>query len=326
MTDNDTNTLNYWLNWRFFLCGTWVLTAMVAAAVLIWKYEGFTLDKIQRRDDGLESAGCLNKDEAWRTCSKAIHPAWLLALRIIAFTVLLALLAINIITGGADIFYFYTLWTFALVTIYFGIGSSFSIYGCFYCCNGVDDDRADFAGVDTERGSYVAPSYEGNADLSNMPINFPSQEEEYDPRSAGFWGYVFQVVFQTSAGAVMLTDSVFWFVIYPFLTPADHKLHFLEVCMHSLNAVFLLADICLNHLRFPFFRIAYFVQFTCIFVVVQWTIHACASMWWPYPFLDLSSPYAPLWYLGIGLVHLPCYGIVLLIIRTKKACLSRFPS
>lgn len=109
MTDNDTNTLNYWLNWRFFLCGTWVLTAMVAAAVLIWKYEGFTLDKIQRRDDGLESAGCLNKDEAWRTCSKAIHPAWLLALRIIAFTVLLALLAINIITGGADIFYFYTL-------------------------------------------------------------------------------------------------------------------------------------------------------------------------------------------------------------------------
>ncbi|XP_074334837.1 uncharacterized protein LOC141672185 isoform X3 [Apium graveolens] len=323
MTDDDTTTLSYWLNWRFFLCGTWVLTAMVAAAVLIWKYEGSTVSKTQRRDDEQETVGCLKRDEAWSTCSKAIHPAWLLALRIIAFTVLLALLTIDVVIDGGDIFYFYTLWTFALVTIYFGIGSSFSLYGCFNCCNEVDDDGADFAVVDTERGSYVAPTFEDNPDLSSIPINFPSQEEPRDHKSAGFCSYVFQVVFQISAGAVMLTDGVFWFVIYPFLTPADHKLHFLEVCMHSLNAAFLLGDIILNNLRFPFFRIAYFVQFTCIFVIVQWSIHACVSMWWPYPFLELSSPYAPIWYLGIGLVHLPCYGIVLLIVRTKQVCLSR---
>ncbi|KAI3821060.1 hypothetical protein L1987_08616 [Smallanthus sonchifolius] len=43
--------------------------------------------------------------------------------------------------------------------------------------------------------------------------------------------------------------------------------------MLSVNAVLLLVDIVLNHLRI---------------------IHACVSMWWPYSFLDLSSPYAPI--------------------------------
>lgn len=80
---------------------------------------------------------------------------------------------------------------------------------------------------------------------------------------------------------------------------------------------------------------------------------------WPYPFLDLSAPYAPLWYalvlilikkhfsnyifedwlirslsrwhkfyryIGIGLLHIPCYGIFVLIIRIKNVLLSRsFP-
>ncbi|XP_048594219.1 ATP-citrate synthase alpha chain protein 1 isoform X3 [Brassica napus] len=69
----------------------------------------------------------------------------------------------------------------------------------------------------------------------------------------------------------------------------------LHVCMHSLNAVFLLGDTCLNSLRFPLFRISYFAFWSCIFVAYQWIIHAFMNLRWPYQFLDLSSPYAPLW-------------------------------
>lgn len=31
--------------------------------------------------------------------------------------------------------------------------------------------------------------------------------------------------------------------------------------------------------RFPSFRIAYFIFWTSIFVIFQWIIHACVSMW-----------------------------------------------
>lgn len=82
----------------------------------------------------------------------------------------------------------------------------------------------------------------------------------------------------------------------------------LMVCMHSVNAVFLVGDMILNCMvsfyflsgsttllfvqfpshwmrifssfqRFPFFRIAYFVLWTAAFVIFQWIIHACVSMW-----------------------------------------------
>lgn len=94
--------------------------------------------------------------------------------------------------------------------------------------------------------------------------------------------------------------------------------------MHSLNAVFLLGDTTLNCLRFPWFRIAYFVVWTGIFVISQWIIHACTSIWWPYPFLDLSLSRAPLWYALVGLLHIPCYSIFGLIVEMKVYLLSKW--
>ncbi|PNX62801.1 hypothetical protein L195_g053172, partial [Trifolium pratense] len=66
------------------------------------------------------------------------------------------------------------------------------------------------------------------------------------------------------------------------------------VGMHSVNAVLLLGETSLNCMSFPVFRFAYFILWTVTFVIFQWIIHAAVSLWWPYPFLDLSSPYAPL--------------------------------
>ncbi|XP_076950957.1 uncharacterized protein LOC143624102 [Bidens hawaiensis] len=162
-----------------------------------------------------------------------------------------------------------------------------------------------------------------------------------------------------TAGAVMLTDSVYWIVIFPFYTIVGYELGFvsnrayllllgvgfelipdqkpdfkrfsylflvcqLTVVVHSLNLGLLLGDIALNSLRFPWFRISYFFLFTAFYVLFEWILHAFVATWWPYPFLDLSVEYAPLWYLIVATLHVPCYTLFMLIVKFKYYILARW--
>ncbi|XP_038999632.1 uncharacterized protein LOC120125222 isoform X1 [Hibiscus syriacus] len=310
----DTATVSYWLNWRFTLCALFIFTTMVVSAVIIWKFEG--RKRSEDGDNNKEAPGILYEDEAWNTCLRSINPAWLLCFRLFAFFMLLALLLANVAVDGTGIFYFYTQWTFTLVTIYFGFGSAISIYGCQKHLGNVGGDRTDHISSDFE-GTYTPPIVGETAIASNRSKHFDTYRSPYYPPRAGAWTYAFQIMYQTSAGAVILTDSVFWLILFPLLTAKDYSLNFLLVCMHSVNVVFLVGDTILNCMPFPFFRIGYFVLWTGTFVVFQWIIHACINLWWPYPFLDLSSSYAPLWYMGVGLMHIPCYGIFALMIKLK---------
>ncbi|GER55140.1 integral membrane Yip1 family protein [Striga asiatica] len=144
---------------------------------------------------------------------------------------------------------------------------------------------------------------------------------------------------QICAGAVMLTDIVFWCVLLPFMTGENFQLTLLIGCMHSVNAVFLILESALNKLYskliilnlhifqpFDWFGLIYFILWSCAYVVFQWLLHACCLTWWPYPFLDLSTPWAPVWYLALALVHIPCYGLYVLLTKAKHAAFSRlFP-
>uniref|UniRef100_A0A0D9VBS7 Uncharacterized protein n=1 Tax=Leersia perrieri TaxID=77586 RepID=A0A0D9VBS7_9ORYZ len=276
----DTSDIHYWMQWRVAACAVSVLACMAVAAYLIWRHEG---PAAGRRPGGAGSDdagdGVLYDDEAWRPCLREIHPAWLLGYRLISFFVLLSLLIVIVISDGGTIFYYYTQWTFILVTIYFGLGTALSIYGC----SKFADENVVTARTDMEIGSYVA---HGAATKPNLGGDDTGE-------IAGFWGYLLQIIYQTNAGAVMLTDCVFWFIIFPFLTVKDYNLNFLLIGMHSVNAVFLLGEAALNSLNFPWFRVAYFFLWTALYVIFQWILHASTPLWWPYPFLDVSANLSP---------------------------------
>uniref|UniRef100_A0A803L0M4 Uncharacterized protein n=1 Tax=Chenopodium quinoa TaxID=63459 RepID=A0A803L0M4_CHEQI len=82
--------------------------------------------------------------------------------------------------------------------------SAFSLYGCWRDCGEDCHSKAASQNIDAEPGSNVAPKLEGCT------------------------GYLLQIMYQVAAGAVLLTDVVFWLLIYPFLTGKDYRLAFVR--------------------------------------------------------------------------------------------------
>lgn len=102
----DSTSLSYWLNWRVFLCAIWVLTPMIIAFVMMWKYEGHLISGRGQTEQDANENVCGN--EGWKPCLKQIHPIWLLVFRVAAFCILLASLIVKVETNGGVIFCYYT--------------------------------------------------------------------------------------------------------------------------------------------------------------------------------------------------------------------------
>lgn len=276
--------------------------------------------------------GHVSSTQLWTSCWRGLHPAYLLGLRFGSFLITSGFLAWDIIADGPSVLVYYTEWTFTLVIIYFGIGTIVSAQGCmvYYSKNpptDINGESGEFITRDVEEGSIStsAAITSREKETRGTYIKWPSHHnQEAIQERAGFWGYLMQTSYQTCAGAVIVTDLVFWLIIVPFLPNVHLKLNLLMGSMHTLNAVFLLLDTAVNDLPFPWFRLAYFVLWSCCYVIFQWVIHACGYSLWPYPFLELSTPWAPLWYLCLAVVHIPCYGLYSLLIRAKNSIFSRF--
>lgn len=103
----DTNTLSYWLNWRVFMCAVWVVTPMIAASFIIWKYESSGNSESNGRRTQQESS-LVHYDKSWKPCLKGIHPIFLMVFRMIAFSLLLVALSFDLAIHGAELFYYYT--------------------------------------------------------------------------------------------------------------------------------------------------------------------------------------------------------------------------
>ncbi|KAI4326720.1 hypothetical protein MLD38_032004 [Melastoma candidum] len=335
LTTGNTTVAGYWLNWRVLLCSVSLISSTVLGAYLILRNEGF----LARRGGGGGSRGqrsgqsdteagkeeeTLYEDETWSPCLHGVHPAWLLAYRVVSFVVLMIMLVVISFIDGPTIYYYYTQWTFVLITIYFGLGSLLSFYGCYEYHYRAAGEKIDSVDVDSERGSYTGTTHSRHLSHASTNTAKSSISNGRAQKTASGWGYIFQILFQMNGGAVVLTDCVFWFIIVPFLAINKYNLSILDINMHSVNVVLLLGDTALNSLRFPLFRIGYFFMWTVIYVIFQWILHACVSIWWPYPFLDLSTPFAPLWYFSVALMHFPCYGIFALVIKLKHALLKRW--
>ena len=81
---------------------------------------------------------------------------------------------------------------------YLQLGSCLSLYGCFVYPNKFVDDTVTHSYLDTEQGIYVAPRLGGSENTSNPPKSSHYNQESHAPRTAGLWGYIFQILFQVT--------------------------------------------------------------------------------------------------------------------------------
>uniref|UniRef100_A0A0E0JHF9 Uncharacterized protein n=1 Tax=Oryza punctata TaxID=4537 RepID=A0A0E0JHF9_ORYPU len=208
----------------------------------------------------------------WRSRWSGVRPAWLLASRAAAVVALAGVLLWDAMTYDLTIMVYYTEWTFMLEIVYFVIDESIV--------------RLSDSLMEINHGA----DQKGGAGLNQL-------------------GRFMQIVYQVLGGAVVLTDVVFWALIVPFMYSSHFSLNAVMGCIHSFNLVFLLIETTLNSLEFPWFRMTYFVLWTCSYVIIQWVVHVCGLTWWPYPFLNPAAPWAPLWYFCIAVLHLACYTV-----------------
>ncbi|KAL0420171.1 UNVERIFIED_CONTAM: hypothetical protein Sradi_1430600 [Sesamum radiatum] len=307
--------LEYWLQWQVLVSALILLLTTVVSVLLL-------------RKRGSEERGSLKPTDFWTPCWRNLHPRWLLFYRAFAFIAMAYLLYQTVAAFGFFVFFFYTQWTFALVMVYFALATIVSILGCrIYARKPLAQigERDIFIKKDSEDINSGKRSVSKEKKIKGF-IKLEFQHNPTPNEQLGFLENLLQIIYQTSAGAAMLTDLVFWCLLLPFMTGKDFQLTLLIGCMHSVNAVFLILESALNRLPFTWFGLVYFVLWSCAYVVFQWVLHACCFTWWPYPFFDLSTPWAPLWYLALGLVHIPCYGLYVLLKKAKNAAFSRiFP-
>ncbi|KAL4572189.1 hypothetical protein LXL04_018958 [Taraxacum kok-saghyz] len=272
--------LDYWLRWQAPVCALiFLLPALVSLRFIVTKNNTYTT----------------KNHHLWMSCWRNLHPCWLLLCRLISFFSMAYLLYQTVLAFGPFVFYFYTQWTFCLVMVYFALGTIISAHGCWMLRSLPNQERDKFL----------------KSSVKDSQLQF-NQE-------AGFWGNLMQNIYQTCAGGVVLTDLVFWCLLLPLQSGDDFKLTLLIGCMHSLNAVFLLLDSALNSLQFTWHGLTYFVLWSSAYIIFQWVMHACCFTWWPYPFLEIATPWAPLWYFGIALVHIPCYGLYVWLVKVKAS-------
>ncbi|WOL15796.1 hypothetical protein Cni_G24577 [Canna indica] len=256
--------MGYWLRWQVPVCAL-ILAVPSAASVAVIVRAG-RLDRISSTD-------------LWVSCWKVVNPFWLLGLRALALSILCWLLSRVVLLDGAFAFYFYTQWTFSLVILYFLIATVMSAHGCWIYIKRASENDEENAFLKRDVAEDISATLAGTYRNKKASKSHSFIEQGDYEQKAGFWGCLMQIAYQTSAGAVVLTDIVFWGLLVPFLSVQHFKLDLLMGCMHTLNFVFLLLDTALNSLPFPWFRMAYFVLWSCIYVFFQWILHACGFSW-----------------------------------------------
>ncbi|OQR93508.1 hypothetical protein ACHHYP_02488 [Achlya hypogyna] len=137
-----------------------------------------------------------------------------------------------------------------------------------------------------------------------------------------YWAWAICDVSRTSRGRRLLLDVAFpnsllvltvvWLILYPRAQAggwADKFLNELSYIQHGGNVVFLAVEFAADPIPMANGGAALQALFSTTYAIVAWIVHAVTGFW-PYPFLKIETPSAPLWYAFLLALHFAFFLLV----------------
>ncbi|TYZ68129.1 hypothetical protein PybrP1_000929 [[Pythium] brassicae (nom. inval.)] len=116
-----------------------------------------------------------------------------------------------------------------------------------------------------------------------------------------------ELVLDVCLATSILISTVVWTILYPYavkLHQPETVLNPVSYCQHALNVVVLQIDFFCTRHRVSLRALPLMVAWPSVYTVFTWVLHGTiAKGFWPYPFLEVNTPYAPLWYAGLLAAH-----------------------
>ncbi|VAH27101.1 unnamed protein product [Triticum turgidum subsp. durum] len=169
----------YWLRWQVFVCGALIAVPTALAAAL--------LPRLRR------SVAPLRATDLWLPCWPRLHPGCLLGYRAFALAAAAALLVRDIVPHGPRVFFFYTQWTFLLVTIYFAVATAISAHGCWSYSKKSLRKTDEYGDVENRDLSTSISGERKNDEKDKMASYY---EQIANEKRAAFWGRCMQIIYQ----------------------------------------------------------------------------------------------------------------------------------
>ncbi|KAE8915174.1 hypothetical protein PF005_g6255 [Phytophthora fragariae] len=198
---------------------------------------------------------------------------------------------------------FYTSWNFILQGAYFG--------GAAWRTRRQLQRR-----LDERTASYTA-LVDNDDDGSDSAFARPRRVL----RASGVHWIDLELLLDVCLAASLLICAVVWAVLYPYAVKIGHPetiLNGVSYCQHGVNVLLLQMDFFATRHQVSRDAFPLVMGWPSVYAVFAWIVHGTVARgFWPYPFLDLDTPWAPLWYGGLLAAHVVALMLVMLLSRVK---------
>ncbi|GMF18411.1 unnamed protein product [Phytophthora lilii] len=168
---------------------------------------------------------------------------------------------------------------------------------------------------------WRSASYAALVDADDDGTGSPLSGRKRVLRDNGLHWVHLELLLDVCLAASLLICVVVWTVLYPYAVKTGHPeriLNGVSYCQHGVNVLLLQIDFFASRHLVSRDALPLVMGWPALYAVFAWIVHGTvAKGFWPYPFLQLDTPWAPFWYGGLLAAHILALMLVMMLSKIK---------